>query len=147
MAHSVEERSTEERDLKGLSHLSPNRGIAGRMWLQCVFEARAEGCAAPLNSLKCFTAPAVRRVFLIFVDCHPLCVLFAHGICLPGMKQAPLFSLSWAGCDFNYLSPFSPLSYEYVPSLWSLCCLQMGPDTSQGCPSLRGYSPPLTSMG
>lgn len=61
-------------------------------WLQRVFEARAGGCAAPLNSLKCFTTPAVRGVFLIFANCHPLCVLLAHGICLSGMKQTSLFS-------------------------------------------------------
>lgn len=49
-------------------------------------------CSPSEPSLKCFTAPAVRRVFLIFANYHPLCVLLAHGICLPGMKQAPFFS-------------------------------------------------------
>lgn len=90
-------------------------------WLQRVFEARAGGCAAPLNSPKCFTTPAVRRVFLIFANCHSLCVLLAHEICLSGMKQAPLFFLSpgqaviltisaHSHCCPVQMSPFSSLS-------------------------------------
>lgn len=53
--------------------------------LQCVFEARAEDVQPLWTQPEVLHHPCSQEG-LIFANCHPLCVLLAHRICLPGMK-------------------------------------------------------------